>query len=96
MFDLIKAGVSDTKSMGFDFFLDGDLCQMAIQKRFLSSRGVETQQNNVYPCLRQSDVPMALKMIWDNKVEGWWHYQEKYAELGICTKEEFLNRLKNA
>ena len=78
----------------FDFFLDGDLNQMRQQREFLDRNGIETRQNNVYPCLRASDVKEALTLIWNNRVPGWWHYEKHYVENNICTKEEFLSRLK--
>ena len=80
----------------FTFYLDGDLCQMSNQRWFLSECGVEVRQNNVYPCLRQKDVPRALTLIWQRKCDGWWHYKEKYVQYGICTEEEFYNRLKQS
>lgn len=80
----------------FSFFLDGDLSQMGRQRVFLNSRGIETKQNNVYPCLRDSDVPRALALIWSYHVEGWWHYKEEYVKYSICSEEAFNNRLKKS
>lgn len=73
----------------FSFFLQGDLNQMAAQRIFLASREIPTQQQNVYPCLKPSDVRKALALIYMFKTAGWWHYQTQYVELGICTVEEF-------
>lgn len=78
----------------YSYFLDGDLSQMSIQRRFLNERGIRTEQRNVYPCLRPSDVKQALTLIWENHVEGWWNYRDKIIELEICTEENFYNRLK--
>ncbi len=96
MYNLINSAANNESNKSHTFFIDGDLLQMSEQKRFLQSRGFNVQQNNVYPCLRQEDVERALKLIWENRVEGWWHYEEKYVELGICTKEEFWARLNNS
>lgn len=79
----------------FTFFLDGDLCQMGTQREFLSSRGIKTQQCNVYPCLKKSDVKRALSLIWEFRVPGWWHYKSFYIQHEICTEEQYINRLKN-
>jgi hypothetical protein len=74
----------------FTFFLEGDLSQMAGQRNFLNARGIETQQKDVYPCVREHEVKEALTMIWENKIEGWWHYGDEYPKYSVCTKEEFL------
>lgn len=94
MLELFQSAANNETNQTHSFFLDGDLSQMSIQRNFLQARGFDVKQNNVYPCLKEEDVEKALKLIWDNRVEGWWHYQEKYAELKICTKEEFFARLK--
>ena len=77
----------------FNFFLSGDLSQMATQKQFLSNMGIVTKQNNVYPCLRQVDIEKSMTLIWKNKVEGWWHYKDQYVKYGICTEDEFRTRI---
>lgn len=79
---------------GFKFFLDGDLCQMSKQKEFLRNKGFAVDQSDVYPVLRESDGPRAMKLIWKHKVEGWWTYKRRYFEFGICTEEEFKEALK--
>lgn len=93
MYDLIDSAINNERSEKFTFFLDGDLCQMASQRNFLNSRGIETRQNNVYPCLRWDDVEKALSLIWRNNVEGWWHYKELYVKYNICSEEEFREKL---
>jgi hypothetical protein len=96
MDSLLQAAVNNEKNNEYSFFLNGDLCQMSAQRNFLSARGIQTKQNNVYPCLKQKDVPGALKIIWENNVEGWWHYEQEYVKHNICTPEDFqakLNRL---
>lgn len=90
MYDLLKSAVNGEENRNFSFYIEGDLCQMSAQRSFLNARGIETKQNNVYPCLRQEDVAEALHMIWDSKVEGWWHYMDDYVRHSVCTKEEFL------
>ena len=77
----------------FNFFLSGDLSQMATQKQFLSNMRIVTKQNNVYPCLREVDIEKSMTLIWKNKVEGWWHYKDQYVKYGICTEDEFMKRL---
>lgn len=85
--DLLISGCNDDTNKGYDFFMRGDLCQMSTQKQFLIAKGFDVKQNNVYPCIKKHDVKMALQLIWQNKVEGWWHYEDKYVEFKICTKE---------
>jgi len=83
----------DSRNAEYSFFLDGDLCQMASQRSFLNNHGVITKQNNIYPCVKECDREKALRLIWENRVEGWWHYEESYVKFNICTKEEFRTRL---
>jgi hypothetical protein len=91
MNDLFESAKNNDKSETHNFFLKGDLSQMSTKKQFLLNKGFSIQQNNVYPCLKESDVKNALTAIWKNKVEGWWHYKEEYIKHNICTKEEFKN-----
>lgn len=77
-----------------DFYLNGDLCQMATQKTFLCNQGFCVGQTDVYPTIKKSDVKMALTMFWANKVEGWWNYKEALIDNGICTEDEFKRGFK--
>lgn len=79
---------------GFDFSLDGDLCQMSAQKQFLRDKGFAVDQSDVYPVLRKSDAKRAMKLIWKHRVDGWWSYKRHYVDMGICTEEEFKQALK--
>lgn len=94
MIDLINSAIKDDGNEKFSFYLDGDLSQMSSQRRFLSERGIVIQQNNVYPCLRECDVEKAMRLIWEQRCDGWWHYKPQYLKYGICTEEDFTNRLK--
>jgi hypothetical protein len=91
MLDLLKSAITDERNEEYSFFLSGDLSQMSNQRTFLSNRGFSLKQNNVYPCLRKCDVEKAMKLIWEQKADGWWHYCDKYVELNICTKEDISN-----
>lgn len=71
----------------------GDLSQMATQDLFLRRNGIKLNRSNVYYIIQEVDVKLALTMIWENKIEGWWHYEEEYVEHGIITKEQFRERL---
>lgn len=88
MFNLIDLAVNNESNKEFTFFLEGDLNQMSTQRQFLNNRGIITKQNNVYPCLKEEDVPKALKLILVNRIEGWWHYKDKYIKHNLCTEEE--------
>jgi len=90
MYDLLNSAINEEKNKEFTFFLSGDLCQMSSQRTFLNSRGIQTKQNNVYPCVRQSDVSKALRLIWESKTDGWWHYRDSYVFHSICTDDEFM------
>jgi len=94
VFDLLATSASSKASEDYKFYLSGDLCQMSSQKEFLRNRGFNVAQSNVYPVLKNEDAPAALKAIFECKIEGWWHYKEKYIELKICTSEEFDTELQ--
>ena len=96
MLDLVQSAINKERNTEFTFYLSGDLNQMSIQRSFLNGRGIETKQNDVYPCLRSSDVERALTLIWKFRVEGWWHYMEQYKNYNICTEDEFMNRLRKS
>lgn len=87
--DLLYAAANHRNDQGYAFSLTGDLCQMVSQKNFLLERGFTIGQSDVYPLIKEEDVKIALTAIWEYKVEGWWHYDKKYYELKICTKEQF-------
>lgn len=95
MYDLLKAAINNEKNEEFTFFLSGDLCQMSSQRVFLNSNGIKTKQNNVYPCVRNTDIPKALGLIWLHKTDGWWHYKNEFILYNICTKEEFFKNIKS-
>lgn len=59
VFDLLAN--SESSSDDYKFYLSGDLCQMSSQKQFLKNRGFDVAQSNVYPVLKEEDVPAALK-----------------------------------
>lgn len=96
MIDLLESAAKDETNRTHSFFMKGDLSQMSIQRNFLSSRGFDVKQNNVYPCLKEEDVEKALKLIWEQSVEGWWHYEDLYIKHNICSKEQFWVKLERA
>lgn len=66
-----------------DLLLNGDLCQMASQRKFLRQRGFQLGQVDVYPTVAKEDVIQALRSIWLSKTEGWWNYRVEYLKYGI-------------
>ena len=87
---LIASAASGRKDEGFTFLLDGDLMQMRAQEKFLKGRGMKVGRWDCYPALSsQDDFNQAIKLIWENKIEGWWHYKAKLVAIGACTAEEF-------
>jgi hypothetical protein len=77
-----------------DFTLQGDLNQMAIQKRFLKKQLFEVGQVDVYPTIRYEDIKQALILLYFNRVEGWWNYKSELLKFEICTEDEFKSSLK--
>ncbi len=74
--------------------LNGDLNQLARQRYALNTRGIKTEQSDVFPCVMRKDISNALRVIWGSSVEGWWNYKDLYLKHGTCTEEEFTERLK--
>lgn len=76
------------------YLLDGDLNQMAIQKSELRARGIKVSQVNVYPAFdTEEDFRKALQAIWNYQIEGWWNYKSEFLKYGICTKEQYADKL---
>ena len=72
------------------YLLDGDLNQMSIQKEKLLEKGLPVSQIDVYPAFDSKiDYLRALKMIWNDKIEGWWNYKNELVKNEICTNEQF-------
>ena len=77
----------------YSIYLNGDLCQMSAQEKFLKSHGVDVKFNNVYPCVRTCDEERTFRLMWEYKCDGWWHYDKEYIKFNICSKEEFKETL---
>ena len=92
--DLLNSSKTAKASEEYTFFLSGDLNQMSTQKSFLIRQGFDVGQTNVYPVLKPNDVTKALKLIYENKIEGWWQYSKECISRGICTTVEFTQELK--
>ena len=92
VFSLLSSAANDPRgerNQEYAFLLSGDLCQMSTQEDFLRAQGFDVARRNVYPALKSEDVERALRLIWERRCDGWWNYEHKYVELGICTKEEY-------
>lgn len=94
VYSLLSHAVSKERHDEHTVFLTGDLCQMASQGNFLRSHGIDVQYNDVYPCVMPCDRERTFKLIWEYGCDGWWHYLDIFVELGLCTKEKFMDRLK--
>jgi hypothetical protein len=90
---LIGSAVSGARSEDHTFLLNGDLRQMSEQGAFLRNRGFSVEQNDVYPSLREEDVTPALRILWNEKVEGWWQYRTALVQRKICTEAQWKKAL---
>jgi hypothetical protein len=70
MENLLNSAIAGGRNEQYSFYLSGDLCQMSNQRTFLNNHGITTKQNDVYPCLKPSDVEQAMKLIWEHKCDG--------------------------
>jgi len=91
---LLSSAASGRNDQGYSYYLNGDLCQMSAQERFLSRHGMVLGRRDVYPALKtEEDFKKALTLLWEHKVAGWWHYKKKMVEYGICTEDEYETAL---
>lgn len=73
---------------------EGDLNQMAKQKRLLTNHGFDIVMWDVHPTVKtEEEYNRALSLIWSSRCEGWWHYKEHYFKHNICTPYEFWSNL---
>lgn len=91
--DLLWAASNKETNPEYDFFLQGDLKQMAEQKSQLEIWKFDIKQNDVYPCLKKADAKRALELILNFRIDGWWNYENKYIEYGFLTEREFIKEL---
>ena len=67
----------------------GDLRQMGVWDNFLRIKGFDVGHQDVYPALRTAEErKRALQLFWEERIDGWWHFNKDYRELGIATEEE--------
>lgn len=89
---LFSAGRRDE---GIVYLLSGDLCQMSTQEQYLANQGMNLGHNDVYPGFKtQEEYLEAIRLIWQNRIEGWWNYERELVKAGICTQNEFDGRFK--
>jgi len=94
VFNLLATANKAEASDEYTFYLSGDLSQMAEQDSFLKSQGFSLGRSDVYPLLKECDVPRALNLIYECKVTGWWNYKDRYVKYNICTVDEFKKALE--
>jgi len=76
------------------YYFQGDLCQLALQRRLLLDYGYDVEMSDVYPTLKtEEEFKRALSLIWTMRCEGWWHYDDSYFKYNICTPYRFWSRL---
>lgn len=75
--------------------LDGDLNQMYTQMDFLRQKGISVRTDGGMPILEAKDYEQSLRLIYSYGIIGWWNYKEDLVSLGICTEEQFVDRLKD-
>ena len=76
--------------------LQGDLNQMYTQREFLQRHGFKVTMDGGIPLIESVDYESAVRKIYESCEIGWWNYQEYLIENGICTQEEFWNKLKRS
>jgi len=94
--ELIENAIKDRdgsfgERAGYQHLFDrGDLRQLAEQRKLLRQWGLDVGLVGVYPAVKTEDAfRRGLTLIWENKIEGWSNYLDKYTSYGICTQAEF-------
>lgn len=78
--------------------LNGDLSQMGTMGQVLNDAGFPMRHSGAYPVIQGTveQIKAALKYLWDREIHGWWNQDRAFIEHGICTDEEFTNKLNIA
>jgi len=75
----------------------GDLNQLSDQRRFLSMRGFDVEQVDVFSAVAtKEEYVNAIKAIYESRINGWWNYRDELIENGICTLEQYKENLKKS
>jgi hypothetical protein len=81
-------------------YLNGDLNQIGIQKRYLETECVGfdlVQDSGFVPGLAsQSEYERAINCFWNDKVHGWWNYKDDLIKYLVCDEDEFKTALKKS
>lgn len=92
---LMMKAVLGARAPEYTFSFNGDLNCMGIQAQFLKLKGFDIAFNDVYPCVKTEDeFKRAIKLIFDNDVEGWWNYREKILKYGICDEQTWQQKIE--
>ena len=79
--------------------LKGSFPEMEEQKNFLVEQRFKVKMTKIglfhHPALgTEQEYNEAIKLIWEYKVSGWFHYKLDLVKTGICTSEEFSQSLR--
>lgn len=84
----------------FTRYLNGDLNQIGMQKKYLETEcvGFKLNQNSGFvPNFdSQSEYERALNCLWLDKVHGWWNYKDDLIKYLVCDEDEFKTALKKS
>jgi hypothetical protein len=73
----------------------GDLKQLSAQRRHLEICGFEIESIDVFSAVStEAEKIQAIRSFYNLSVDGWWNYQDELIQYGICTQEEFLQKLR--
>lgn len=78
------------------YTLQGDLAQITKQENFLKKARIPFISEPGFPgqLNDEEQFKIALRQFYRRKVEGWWNYKEELIKYGICTEEQYMNKLK--
>lgn len=67
----------------------GDLHQLGIWEEFLLRNRIEVGNQDVYPAFKTAEVrKTAIRLLWEERVEGWWNLNKEVLRLEIATEDE--------
>ncbi len=90
------SGMDDNRAY---YLFDGDLSQMGRIEEFLRARGFPVVKSDVYPGFPKGEQGeqlfiQALRLVFEERVYGWWSQRQYLLQYNICTEEEFTLALE--
>jgi len=71
----------------------GDLNQQAIQRKLLRNSSIKHERVDVYCEISEEYIKEFVTLMYTNRIEGWWLYNEELISYNVCTVEQYRESL---